>query len=192
MSHRFVLIQWILQKVYRGHWISHFGGIKPYNFMVILRGFPITMHCLGWQYDLPCFTISRYLLAGTNPLFAPERGWPSKRQFPRPSYQNEWANPWRQPKNLYLLVVLNLKILPPKNLPDILFGDQKHDETHFQSLSRPSRPQKRCPSKCHDFGSGGTDLGVGKLRFSSNLRTGGVFPARNIHTGFGQEKSQFL
>lgn len=75
---------------------------------------------------------------------------------------------------------MNLEILPPKKITDNLFGDQKHDETHFQSLSRPSRPQKRCPSKCHDFGSGGTDLGAGKLRFSSNLRTGGGFSLQGI------------
>ena len=127
--------------------------------------------------------------------FAPERGWPSKRQFPRPFYQNEWANPWRQPKKPISTSSLWIwKSFPPKNLPDILFGNHKHDETHFQSLSRPSRPQKRCPSKCHDFGSGGTDLGVGKLRFSSNLRTGGGFSLQGIsvHTVIGQETSQFL
>lgn len=41
-------------------------------------------------------------------------------------------------KNLYLLVVLNLEILPPQKFTDILLVINS-DETHFQSLSRPSR-----------------------------------------------------
>lgn len=37
----------------KDHQIFHFWGIKQCKWMVILRAFPLVVHCLGWKYNDP-------------------------------------------------------------------------------------------------------------------------------------------